>query len=143
MKKTFRQADGSFVTIEGTPEEIRGYERIIENERWPKDEPQQKKVIKGKDIQDVSRVWEDWKERARRIEMEKSRPLFPENIPIWVVSCSQCHRVQCTCSSFLDWNRIYCGPGYAVKTTTVTSAGTAGPSPYVYDTTYECQQKPS
>lgn len=48
MKKTFRQEDGSFVTIEGTAAEIREYERIVESDRRGNEPKKQRPdVLKG------------------------------------------------------------------------------------------------
>ena len=128
MKKTFQQPDGSFVTIEGTPDEIRQYERILEKER----EPKQKQgsltdVLKGQEAQDALRKLLDELASPPRSDPPAIpfRPAYPPPAPYqpW---CIKCGTSPCTCwityPMWPQWPQIWC------KTITVSGDSTLPPS---------------
>lgn len=104
MRKIVKRPDGSEEVIEGTPEEIREYERVIESSG--KALPQKKpNLIKGNWIPDPPFVvkiteWEKQREKHWRYQ--------PPSL-LWMVSCPQCHRVSCMCQhgwTLSSFNRL-------------------------------------
>lgn len=100
MRKVVKRPDGSEEAIEGTPDEVREYERIVESDRTPK----QKSVpglIKGKEadpMDGIRRLLDGFippKESGDRF------PMWPHNSgPFWITSCSICQRNPCKCQYF-------------------------------------------
>jgi hypothetical protein len=90
MKKTFRQEDGSFVTIEGTADEIRQYERIVESDRRGNEPKKQgPDVLKGEEASDAL------KELLEKLG--NPRPVQPTFVP-WTPSwCIKCGGQPCVC----------------------------------------------
>lgn len=114
MRKVVKRPDGSEEAIEGTPEEVREYERIVENDRIPK----QKKVpevIRGSEqTSDRSKSLKEMLDEMKRNWGRKRNPApspwhpWTSPGPIWITPCPICHRNPCVCMPFWDWNRIYC-----------------------------------
>jgi hypothetical protein len=101
VKKTFRQEDGSFVTIEGTAEEIRQYERIVENDRRGNEPKKQKPdVLKGlpETAEEVKKIlerlgWEPKEKQPRPLPQPIVTPWIPP-FPSW---CLRCGGNPCVC----------------------------------------------
>ncbi len=102
MKKTFRQDDGSFVTIEGTPPEIREYERILEREREERSRKQP--VLKGSEQDGVDEALKRLLEeltagQPKPITSDKVAPWWPSypQYPQYPGRCMSCGGSPCIC----------------------------------------------
>jgi hypothetical protein len=116
MRKVVKRADGHEETIEGTPEEIREYERIVENDRVPK-QKRAPELIKGRggdpepddSSSKLRRLLKEIEERNRKLSPPTPWQPWVSPGPIWITSCSQCHRNPCACrQQFWDRTKIYC-----------------------------------
>jgi len=125
MRKIVKRQDGAEETIEGTPEEIREYERIAENDRNPRKPAGKPEVLKGDESElakNLRRIAEAQEERERR----ERRPFSPL-IPTWIPNgyCSTCMNFNCRCKylqPFWPPYTIICGGGIPERNlTTVTS----------------------
>lgn len=90
MRRTFKRADGTEETLEGTAEELAEYERRLREQSKPAPKPG---VIKGKGLEELIREIQAVPERVA----ERVRGPWPnwDPGPIWVVSCPVCGRVGC------------------------------------------------
>jgi hypothetical protein len=123
VKKTFKQTDGSFVTIEGTAEEIRQYERIVESDRRGQEPKKQAPdVLKGNEAKGFQEIIAELRRQlGQQQEVQPVAPLLPWLPPM--TSCLKCGRSPCACYS------VYPGwPGYPYqiwcKTVTVSGDST-------------------
>ena len=123
MKKVIRRADGMEETVEGTPEEIRQYERIAEGERSSADPNRQveqkidRRVIRGKDADDLPDR-DAFTEAIERIKRERRDSVvpsewpwgIPRRMPYWLgEECLYCRNIQCSCHLWSCHNlRITC-----------------------------------
>lgn len=119
MRKVVKRPDGTEEIVEGTPEEIREYEKLVNGPHKESDK-KQPFVIKGneqpadpsRDAQaEFERIIERMREQQRRSrEVEPALPWSPWRPagPIWVVpECSICRSTHCRCFH-LDPTKIYC-----------------------------------
>lgn len=107
MRKVVKRPDGHEETIEGTPEEIREYERIVENDRVPKHK-KAPELIKGKEGEQTPEQSKSLKRLLEEIE-ERNRKMQPVPTPwqpwvspgpVWIASCSMCHCSPCACRQY-------------------------------------------
>lgn len=122
MKKRFRQDDGSFVTIEGSPEEIREYERMLERDRAPKPSKQQPDVLKGIEAgnDELRRLLDELQKPERRgsdPSPAPTTPWWPAPSPYisWCVRCGGC---PCVCHVTYPTWPLYPQIWYRTVTTT-------------------------
>lgn len=92
MRKVVRRSDGSEDTVEGTPEEIREYERIVEREgrkvEAPAPAPEKGRVIKGRTHPPIDND---------PFPYIPYIPSFPVPIRPWWTRCGLCFCDPCTC----------------------------------------------
>ena len=120
MKRTFKRADGTEETLEGSAEELAEYERRLRESEGRGPKPG---VLKGRELGDLLK---DLLERPEVDELARKfhRPYWPPG-PIWVVSCSICGRVGCDGN---HWPQPLYQP-YTITTTTTTEWPGLGEAP--------------
>lgn len=127
MKKTLRQEDGSFVTIEGTAEEIRQYERIVESDRRGQEPKKQSPdVLKGApelDADQIRKILEDLGMRPQLQETRPVQPIVPRTVPYHPSWCPRCGGLPCVCDLAYPAWPLYPGQIWC-KTVTVSSDST-------------------
>ena len=148
MRKVVKRPDGTEEAIEGTPVEVREYERIVKNDRAPKEKSMpQPGLIKGKDsdrqIDSLRRAIEKMGKRPS----PDTIPTWPwphiDQKPVWIAACSLCRGYPCRCLPFYDPTRIYCGSDAAIRTVMYNSNGTStaarlgGPTPFEHEQTID------
>lgn len=131
MKKTFRHEDGSFVTIEGTAEEIRQYERIVENDRRgnePKKQgPDVLKGVPALGVDEIKKLIEDLGLKPQ--EARPSQPILPWTTVPYPPWCPKCGGSPCAC--YLTYPPWPTYPQIWCKTVTVSGDSTA-PTPNIH-----------
>lgn len=93
MKKHLKRPDGSEETVEGTPEEISEYERISSGKAKVVEQAKRPEVLKGAPI-DEEQLREFMEQLERQLNPVVQPIIYP---PIFLTSCSRCHRYPCDC----------------------------------------------
>lgn len=133
MKKTFRQEDGSFVTIEGTAEEIRQYERIVESDRRGNEPKKQRSdVLKGAPeptADQIRKIIEDLGMKPQPQETSPVQPILPWTGPALLSWCPRCGGAPCVCYlTYPSWP-----PSFQIWCKTATVSGDSTLPSSVYD----------
>lgn len=85
MKKTITNPDGTVVVIEGTPEEIAAHEKAVRDSGKIKESKKKPEVLKG---DSASKLLEEL------LQLHRDQ-VYSQ--PIWIATCSVCHRYNCIC----------------------------------------------
>jgi hypothetical protein len=129
VKKTNKRADGTEEVLEGDPEELRKYEDLHKpQDQVPITEsPNKPGILHGSEVDGTPlteaeigmirflRTFKIPEVKTQPLPFEPYRdwPQYPQG-PIWIVSCSLCHRVDCNGGCYLKFQQ----PWYTITYTT-------------------------
>jgi hypothetical protein len=134
MKKTFRQEDGTLITIEGTADEIGQYERIVENDRRGQEPKKQRPdVLKGALTPGADQIRKILEDLGMGPQPQETRlteqPILPWTTPWQPTWCIRCGGSPCMCYHVYPSWPLY--PQIWCKTVTVTGDSTLPASTHV------------